>query len=185
MVSVLAAGAVAGVPVGAAGAAAKPCAVGKWTMVKHTFSARGQGYDFTGAGGKGVRLVVGKKKLSWNFRGSRPLASKGTRADEKVAMWSRYSGRLTVPVSITGNRKGLLAADVRKAKGDAVARTGKGGSTKADATYPLAPNYRNGKPETIALGSGSFTCSAKTLHLVLATKSATDSSRFDTWFRRA
>ncbi|MDX6738335.1 hypothetical protein [Actinocorallia sp. A-T 12471] len=183
VIAAVAAGAVAGAP-GAASAAAKACAVGKWTMVKHSFSAKGEGYDFTGTGGKGVRLTVGKKSLSWDFRGSKRLVSQGTRSGEKVAMWSRYDGRLRVPASFKGNKKGLLTADVRKAKGDATARTGKVGAKRPDATYPLAPNYRKGKPETIALGSGSFTCTGRSLHLVLATKSATDSSRFDTWFRR-
>ncbi|WP_148086305.1 hypothetical protein [Actinocorallia herbida] len=154
-------------------------------MVKHAFTAKGEGYDFTGTGGKGVRLKVAKKSLAWDFRGSKPLTSKGTRNGAAVAMWSRYTGRLTVPSSVKGNRKGLLQADVRKARGDASARTGKAGRSTPDATYPLAPNYQKGKPETIALGSGAFTCTGKTLHLVLATKSATDSSRFDTWFRRS
>ncbi|WP_460302132.1 hypothetical protein [Actinocorallia aurea] len=159
--------------------------MGSWTMVKHAFRAKGEGYDFTGSGGKGVRLTIAKKSLAWDFRGSHRLVSKGTRGTATVAMWSAYSGRLTVPVGIKGGKKGLLRADVRKASGDASARTGKAGSSRADASYPLAPNYRKGKPETIALGSGSFTCSGKSLHLVLETKSATDASRFDTWFRRS
>ena len=141
-------------------AAARPCAVGKWTLTD--FSSKTIGYtEYQSAskGMKGVRLTVAKSSLSYDFTGSKRATTTGVDSGEPIKEWTKYNKKLKVRAALKGGAKGTLALKTKTASGDATLTH----SRAPQRRHGLAALIRKKKWDMVVLKRASYTCTAETL----------------------
>ncbi|ROO91235.1 hypothetical protein EDD29_8987 [Actinocorallia herbida] len=178
----LVAGGVVAAP-GAASAAPKACALGTWTLTKHTFSGTDDGFSLKGSGGKGTKLTVKAGSVKYDFAKSAKVNATGKFDDGEVSIWAQYKKSFTLNGAFKGKKSGTFGYKGSSAKGTATATSGAKGVPGSD-TYKLVPAYKKNEAEPIAPLAGKFTCGTKSLHLWFTLKDETGSLKADIWYKR-
>ncbi|GAB2815157.1 hypothetical protein GCM10022221_11310 [Actinocorallia aurea] len=169
----------------AASAAAGKCALGTWTVTKHTFRFSGAGFSSRGGGGKGAKLTVKAKSLKYDFaNAARLTATVEESGGQTTDTWARYSKTLTLSGVFKGGKKGTFAVERKTAKGPATVKAWEVGDPDPVETYNLASSLKFGGLEPLVPVKGAFTCSKRALHQSLSQKSGGVTVRMDVWFRR-
>jgi hypothetical protein len=164
-VAALAAGAVAVVP-GGASAAPAPCAVGKWRLTKYTLKSSIEGVTAKGSGGQGTLLTVGKKSVTYDFSRAKKVTTKGVVEGYRYTLVETFRKKVTFKADLVGKKKtGSISLKTRSGKGGATISGVYGGDPVA--TVKIAKSYKAGKSNPFVPTFGAYTCTGKTLKLVL------------------
>ncbi|GAB3663937.1 hypothetical protein GCM10027589_27780 [Actinocorallia lasiicapitis] len=166
------AGALVAVPAGAASAKPK-CAIGNWKLIKAKATEKlvvpeDGPFSYVQSGYSGTKLKVTAKSWTYNYKGSKTgttiLTERGTTREVRRL----YKGTVTLPLKLSGDRKGTFSVNEDKAKGKAtgyakVIRPRRGALQTFNLIKVLHNPYGNGGFDPIPAGAGRFTCSATTL----------------------
>ncbi|ROO86166.1 hypothetical protein EDD29_3729 [Actinocorallia herbida] len=162
--AVLAAGLAFAVPAPAS-AAAGPCAVGTWKLTKYKYKSHIDEVTANAKGGEGARLTITKKSAAYDFSRAKKVVTKGVVEGDAYTVTDVFKKKLTFKSGLTGKKTGSLTLKPKSATGGATISSWLGG--QPTGTAKLAKNYKGGLEDPFIPTFGQFTCTSKTLKLVL------------------
>lgn len=165
--TVLTAGLAFAVPAPAS-AAATPCAVGTWKLTKYTLKSHIEEVTANAKGGEGTRLTITRKSASYDFSRAKKVITKGVAEGDPYTVTDVFKKKLTFKSSlstIAGTKTGGLTLKPKTATGNATITSFLG--AQPTGTAKLAKNYRAGLEDPFIPVYGQYTCTSKTLKLVL------------------
>ncbi len=149
-----------------ASAAPNPCAVGTWKLTKYTLKSHINEVTANAKGGEGTRLTITKKKAAYDFTRAKKIVTKGVVEGDRYTVTDVFKKKLAFKSSLTGKKRtGSLTLKPKSATGGATISSFLGG--KSTGTAKLAKNYRAGLEDPFIPTFGQYTCTSKTLKLVL------------------
>ena len=163
--AVLTAGLAFAVPAPASAAAA-PCAVGTWKLTKYTLKSHIEEVTAKAKGGEGTRLTITKKSASYDFSRAKKVVTKGVVEGDPYTVTDVFKKKLTFKSSLIGKKKmGSLNLKPKTATGGATISSFLG--NQSTGTAKLVRNYKAGLYDPFIPTFGQYTCTSKTLKLVL------------------
>lgn len=149
-----------------ASAAANACAVGTWKLTKYSLKSHINEVTANAKGGEGTRLTITKKSATYDFSRAKKVVTKGVAEGDAYAVTDVFKKKLTFKSSLIGKKKtGSLTLKPKSATGAATISSSIGG--QSTGTAKLAKNYRAGMVDPFIPTFGQYTCTSKTLKLVL------------------
>jgi len=184
LAAALTAGAVLALPAVASAAPKKrPCAVGKWKLTQYKLSSKSKDYTVQSSGGQGTKLTITEKTVKFGFDGSKKVVDKAEFGAEAFEIVSVFRKTLTVKSTLKGNKKGSLVLKAKSASGNAKVTESTEG--KVLNSYNVAQAYRKNEANPFVFSSSPYTCTAKTLKLVLKARNGGDTVSVAYAYKRA
>ena len=165
-----------------ASAAPKSCAVGKWQLTKYKLKSHIEEVTANAKGGEGTRLTIAKKSVAYDFSRAKKVTTKGVAEGDPYTVVDVFKKKLTFKSSLTGSKTGSLTLKPKSATGNATITSALGGVPTGTAT--LAKNYRAGLDDPFIPVFGQFTCTSKTLKLVLEADGPKTTITSEHYYRR-
>lgn len=149
-----------------ASAAPKPCAAGTWKLTKYTLKSHIEEVTAKAKGGEGTRLTITKKSAAYDFSRSKKIVTKGVVEGDPYTVTDVFKKKLTFKSTLTGKKKtGSLTLKPKTATGGATISSFL--DNQSTGTAKLARNYKAGLYDPFIPTFGQYTCTSKTLKLVL------------------
>ncbi|GAA0937141.1 hypothetical protein [Actinocorallia libanotica] len=165
LAAAVAAGGALAVPA-AVSAAPKPCLVGKWKLAKYKMDSNVKGEVMAAQGGGGTKLTITKKTVKFDFTDSERVVTKGKFAGGKAyRMVDVYKKSVTFKSALSGKKKGSLTLKPKSATGGATFTTVLNGAPMG--TTKIAKYHRSGETDPFIPLFAQFTCTSKTMTLLM------------------
>ncbi|GAA0936898.1 hypothetical protein [Actinocorallia libanotica] len=149
----------------AASAAPGSCAVGTWQLTKYRLKSHIDEATANAKGGEGTRLTITRKSASYDFSRAKKVFTKGVVEGDSYTETDTFRKKLAFKSSLTGKKMGSLTLKRKSATGNATISSIVGGQPTGSAK--LAKNYRAGLEDPFIPVFVQYTCTSKTLKLVL------------------
>ncbi|WP_106400768.1 hypothetical protein [Actinocorallia populi] len=149
-----------------ASAAPGPCAVGTWKLTKYTLKSHIEEVTANAKGGEGTRLTITRKSASYDFSRAKKVVTRGVAEGDPYTVTDVFKKKLAFKSTLVGKKKtGSLTLKPKTATGAATISSFLG--DQSTGTAELAKNYRAGLKDPFIPDFGQYTCTSKTLKLVL------------------
>ncbi|MCD0453016.1 hypothetical protein LO762_28105 [Actinocorallia sp. API 0066] len=149
-----------------ASAAPKPCAVGTWQLTKYTLKSHINEVTANAKGGTGTRLTITKKSATYDFSKAAKVVTKGVAEGDPYKVTDVFKKKVTFKSTLIGKKKtGSLTLRPKTGTGNATISSFLG--KQPTGTAKLAKIYRTGIEDPFLPTFGQYTCTSKTLRLVL------------------
>ncbi|MEO3788010.1 hypothetical protein ABGB12_32185 [Actinocorallia sp. B10E7] len=148
-----------------ASAAAGSCAVGTWKLTKYRFKSHIEEVTANAKGGEGTRLTITRKSAAYDFSRAKKVVTKGVAEGDPYTVTDVFKKKLTFKSALMGKKTGNLTLKPKTATGNATISSVLG--DQPTGTAKLARNYRAGLEDPFIPTFGQYTCTSKTLKLVL------------------